>query len=88
MKPRLIDQKYISSLLHKKSNNIIQIPIISQNKSNFNLYIHLSCIFIIIIGIYFLYIRKNNKELNKMMYDHKIKKIYHDIDILDKKIQK
>jgi hypothetical protein len=86
MKPHLIDKKYILPL----SKPIIkkQIPVISQNKSNFNLYIHLSCIFIIIMGIYFLYIRKNNKELNKMMYDHKIKQMYHDIDILDKKLQK
>ena len=85
MKPYLVDKKYLKIEIPEKNNNI-QIQRIQQNYNSTKLIFNFICIIVIGIGFYILYIRKNNKINNQILYNHKVQNIYKEFDLLDKNI--
>ena len=70
MKPNLVEV----IIPHPKPKIIKKIHIIPINYTS--LLFNLICILFIIIGIYVLYIRKENKEINKKKYIKNINNLY------------
>jgi len=77
MKPNLVDIEEII-----KPNSIILNPTINYDYSK--IIFNVISILILILGGYVLYIRKKNKEKNKIEYQNKIKNLYKEINIYEK----
>lgn len=67
--PQLVDY----DKFFKKKKKIKKIEQININY--FYIFINISCIILLAIGIYCLYIRHKNKEVNKLIYEKNIYEI-------------
>lgn len=67
--PQLVDY----DKFFKKKKKIKKIEQININY--FYIFINISCIILLVIGIYCLYIRHKNKEVNKLIYEKNIYEI-------------
>ena len=73
MKPHLVD----IIIIPKKEIVKVIPPIITYDYTS--IIFNICCLIFISIGIYILYIRKENKELNKLDYKNKVTNLYNRI---------
>ena len=74
MKPRLVE------IIIPPPVKKIKKPFIKQIDINYtSICFNIICILILFIGLYVLYIRKENKEDNKKKYIHNVNKLYETI---------
>jgi hypothetical protein len=71
MKPQLVE------IIIPPPTKQIKKPFIKQMNINFiSIFFNIICIIILCIGLYVLYIRKENKEDNQKKYIHNVNKLY------------
>ena len=84
-KPKLTDIKTITFFNNINKNihldNLIEVKPKPKFTGKFDyLLIHLLILSVFILFIYLLYKRYKSKELNKLIYNHKINKLYNNIN--------
>ena len=84
-KPKLTDIKTITFFNDINKNihldNLIEVKPKPKFTGKFDyLLIHLLILSVFILFIYLLYKRYKSKELNKLIYNHKINKLYNNIN--------
>ena len=84
-KPKLTDIKTITFFNDINKNihldNLIEVKPKTKFTGKFDyLLIHLLILSVFILFIYLLYKRYKSKEINKLIYNHKINKLYNNIN--------
>jgi len=84
-KPKLTDIKTITFFNDINKNihldKLIEVKLKSKITGKFDyLLIHLLILSVFILFIYLLYKRYKSKEINKLIYNHKINKLYNNIN--------
>lgn len=74
--PNLVDYEKIFERKTKKIIKVVEYPKIDYLK----IMINFGSVFILLLGIYILHRRSENKQINKMLYDKKVFDISNEIN--------